>query len=61
MGFPCRVNLQLGQISLSFFEVIGCASTAIGTPGQMIVVRDILNQCYVRFDGKRQQFSFEED
>jgi hypothetical protein len=27
---------------------------------QMIIGRDILNQCCVKFDGKRQQFSFEE-
>ncbi|MGC1306702.1 MAG: hypothetical protein WA885_05695 [Phormidesmis sp.] len=42
-------------------EVIGCAAASIGGQGQMIIGRDILNQFCVKFDGKRQYFSFEFD
>ena len=61
MGFPCQANLQLGEIQLALLEVIGCEAMAIGGQDQMIIGRDILNQFCIRFDGKRQQFSFELD
>ena len=61
MGFPCQANLQLGEIQLALIEVIGCEAAAIGGQHQMIIGRDILNQFCIKFDGKRQQFSFELD
>jgi hypothetical protein len=60
-GFFCRMGIQMGEIHLPMIKVIACTAAAIGMSNQMIVRRDILNQCYVKFDGRRQQFSFEID
>ncbi len=59
IGFPCRVNLQFGERTFSLTKVVGCEAAAIGVKGQMIIGRDILNQFCIKFDGKRQRFSFE--
>ncbi len=42
-------------------EIVACESVAIGGRDQMIIGRDILNLCCIKFDGKRQRFSFEDD
>ena len=59
IGFPCRADIQLGEKRISPPRIVGCDASAIGMQGQMIVGRDILNQLCVKFDGRRQQFSFE--
>lgn len=61
MGYPCRVDLQFEDVKLPLIEVISCEAAAIGMQGLMIIGRDVLNQFCVKFDGKRQQFSFEFD
>jgi predicted aspartyl protease len=59
-GFFCRANLQIGEKRLARVSMIACEASAIGRRDQMILGRDILNLCCVRFDGRRQQFSFED-
>lgn len=59
VGFPCRADIQLGERRLSPPRIVGCDAAAIGMQSQMIIGRDILNQLCVKFDGRRQRFSFE--
>ena len=59
-GFPCQADLTIGPFSFSLLELIACESIAIGGYDQMIIGRDVLNQCCIKFDGLRQQFSFED-
>jgi Aspartyl protease len=59
-GFLCQTGIQPGEIRLSLLELVACESSAIGAGNQMIIGRDILNRFCVRFDGRRQVFSFEE-
>ncbi|MEL7356257.1 MAG: aspartyl protease family protein [Cyanobacteria bacterium J06560_6] len=62
IGFPCRIDLQLGDVELRSIRVVSCTAFSISSkPGQMIVGRDVLNQFCVRFDGKQGRFLFEED
>ncbi|NJN49599.1 MAG: hypothetical protein HC805_07325 [Alkalinema sp. RL_2_19] len=60
-GFLCKTAIQFGPIALSLVNVIACEAVAIGGQNQMIVGRDILNRCCVRFDGQRRMFAFEVD
>ncbi len=60
-GFLCDAGIQMGEIYLPKIKVVACEAAAIGWRDQIILGRDILNLCCVRFDGRRQQFSFEED
>jgi hypothetical protein len=60
-GFLCRMGIQLGEMQLPRIKVVACEAAAIGARDQMIIGRDILNLCCVKFDGRRQQFSFEEN
>jgi hypothetical protein len=60
-GFLCRMGIQLGETQLPRIKVVACEAAAIGARDQMIIGRDILNLCCIKFDGRRQQFSFEED
>jgi predicted aspartyl protease len=60
-GFLCKTAIQLGPIGLPLINVIACQAAAIGGQNQMIVGRDILNRCCMRFDGRRRIFSFEVD
>jgi predicted aspartyl protease len=59
-GFFCRAEIQLGDKRLSMVKIVACEAAAIGRRDQMILGRDILNLCCIRFDGQQQQFSFEE-
>jgi predicted aspartyl protease len=59
-GFLCQAGIQFGDLHLSLMEIVACESVAIGGRDQMIIGRDILNLCCIKFDGKRQQFSFED-
>ena len=59
-GFLCRSRIQLGEIWFLSMKLVAREAMVVGGPDQMIMGRDILNRCYVKFDGKRQQFSFEE-
>jgi predicted aspartyl protease len=61
MGFLCQAGIQLGTIRLSLLEILACEALIVGGQDQMILGRDILNLCCVKFDGRRQQLSFEED
>jgi Aspartyl protease len=60
-GFLCKTAIQLGPIELPLINVIACEAAAIGGQNQMIIGRDILNRCCVRFDGLRRMFAFEVD
>jgi hypothetical protein len=60
-GFLCKTAIQLGPIELPLINVIACEAVAIGGQNQMIIGRDILNRCCVRFDGLRRMFAFEVD
>jgi Aspartyl protease len=60
-GFLCQTGIQFGKIRLSLLELVACEAAAIGARDQMIIGRDILNRFCVRFNGRRQVFSFEED
>ncbi len=59
-GFLCRSRIQLGEIWFPSMKLVACEAMVVGGRDQMIIGRDILNQCCVKFNGKRQQFSFEE-
>jgi Aspartyl protease len=59
-GFLCKSGMQLGQIRLPAVNILACESIVVGGRDQMIIGRDILNLCCIKFDGRRQQFSFEE-
>jgi predicted aspartyl protease len=59
-GFLCQTGLWFGEIELPLLEILACEAIVVGGRDQMIIGRDILNRCCVKFDGKRQQFSFEE-
>jgi hypothetical protein len=59
IGYPCRASLAFAECSFTGVMVIACEARLIGGDQRMILGRDILNQCCVKFDGKRQQFSFE--
>jgi hypothetical protein len=61
IGYPCRASLAWAEFQLAGAMVIACEAALIGGPHRMIMGRDILNQFCVKFDGKRQQFSFEVD
>jgi hypothetical protein len=61
IGFLCKAGIQFGELYLPEIKIVACEAEAIGTRDQMIIGRDILNLCCVKFDGRRQQFSFEED
>jgi predicted aspartyl protease len=58
-GFLCKTGVQLGELCLPEIKIVACEAVAIGRRDQMIIGRDILNLCCVKFDGRRQQFSFE--
>jgi hypothetical protein len=60
-GFLCKTGIQFGELCLPEIKIVACEAAAIGARDQMIIGRDILNLCCVKFDGRRQQFSFEED
>jgi Aspartyl protease len=60
-GFLCNAGIQMGEICLPKIKVVACEAAAIGRRDQMILGRDVLNLCCVKFDGRRQQFSFEEN
>lgn len=60
-GFLCDAGIHMGELYLPKIKVVACEAAAIGRRDQMIVGRDILNLCCVRFDGRRQQFSFDQD
>jgi predicted aspartyl protease len=60
-GFLCKTGIQLGELHLPEVKIVACEAAAIGARDQMIIGRDILNRFCVRFDGRRQVFSFEED
>ena len=59
-GFLCRSRIQLGEMWFPSMKLVACEAIVVGGRDQMIIGRDILNQCCVKFNGKRQQFSFEE-
>ena len=59
-GFLCRSRIQLGEMWFPSMKLVACEAMVVGGRDQMIIGRDILNRCCVTFDGKRQQFSFEE-
>jgi predicted aspartyl protease len=59
IGYPCRVSLELGGVSFVGVKVLSCEARLIGGAQRMILGRDILNQCCIKFDGKRLRFSFE--
>jgi predicted aspartyl protease len=59
-GFLCRSRIQVGELWFPSMKLVACEAMVVGGRDQMIIGRDILNQCCVKFDGKRQQFSFEE-
>jgi hypothetical protein len=61
IGYPCRASLELAESQFKGAMLIACEAQLIGGPHRMILGRDILNQFCVKFDGKRQQFSFEVD
>jgi predicted aspartyl protease len=61
MGFFCQAGIQLGTIQLSLMEILACEALIVGGQDQMILGRDVLNLCCVKFDGRQQQFSFEDD
>ncbi len=61
IGYPCRASLGLAESQFKGAMLIACEAKLLGGPHRMILGRDILNQFCVRFDGKRQQFSFEID
>lgn len=60
-AFLCEVEIQFGEIRLPLLEILSCEAIVVGGTDQMIMGRDILNLCCVKFDGRRQQFSFEDD
>jgi Aspartyl protease len=60
-GFLCQAGIRLGAMQLSLMEILACEALIVGGQDQMILGRDILNLCCVKFDGRRRQFSFEED
>jgi hypothetical protein len=59
-GFLCRSRIQLGKIVLPSIKLVACESIVVGGRDQMIIGRDILNLCCIKFDGRRQQFSVDE-
>jgi hypothetical protein len=61
IGYPCRVSLEFAGCLFIGVKVIACEARLLGGDRQMIMGRDILNLCCVKFDGKRQRFSFEAD
>jgi predicted aspartyl protease len=61
VGYACRASLELADLRFAGVMLIACEATLIGGAQRMIVGRDILNECCVKFDGKQQQFSFEVD
>jgi hypothetical protein len=61
IGYPCRASLELAESRFVGIMVIACEAQLIGGSHRMILGRDILNLCCIKFDGKRQQFSFELD
>jgi predicted aspartyl protease len=60
-GFLCEAGIQLGEIRLPLLEILTCEAIVVGGHDQMILGRDVLNLLCVKFDGRRQQFSFEDD
>jgi predicted aspartyl protease len=60
-GFLCQAGIHVGVMQLSLIEILACEALVLGGRDQMILGRDILNLCCVKFDGRRQQFSFEVD
>jgi predicted aspartyl protease len=59
-GFLCKTGIKLGEIRVPTVNIVACESLVLGGRDQMIIGRDILNLCCIKFDGKRQQFSFED-
>jgi hypothetical protein len=59
-GFLCQTGLWFGEIQLPLLEILACEAIVVGGRDQMIIGRDILNLCCIKFDGKRQEFSFDE-
>jgi Aspartyl protease len=59
-GFLCKTGIKLGEIFLAAVNIVACESIVLGGRDQMIIGRDILNQYCIKFDGVRQQFSFED-
>jgi predicted aspartyl protease len=60
-GFLCQAGIYVGVMQLSLIEILACEALVLGGRDKMIFGRDILNLCCVKFDGRRQQFSFEAD
>jgi predicted aspartyl protease len=58
-GFLCQAGIYGGVMQFSLIEILACEALVLGGRDQMILGRDILNLCCVKFDGRRQQFSFE--
>jgi hypothetical protein len=61
IGFLCQAGIQMGTVQLSLLEILACEARIVGGQDQMILGRDILNLCCVKFDGRQRQFSFEDD
>lgn len=59
-GFLCRSRIQLGEMWFPSMKLVACEAIVVGGRDQMIIGRDILNRCCIKFDGRRQMFSFEE-
>jgi hypothetical protein len=48
-GYPCYINIWLGEKCVQAVKVYGCESERI--EGRVLIGRDILNQCCIEFDG----------
>jgi hypothetical protein len=59
-GFLCQAGMQLGEIHMPLLEILACEAIVLGGVNQMLIGRDVLNLCCIKFDGRRQQFSFED-
>ena len=60
IGYACRANLEMGEMRFEGIKLIACEAQLMGGQQRMILGRDVLNQCCIKFDGLRQQFSFED-
>ncbi len=48
-GYACYANIWLGEKCVRAVRVYGCISKSL--ENRVLIGRDVLNQCYVEFDG----------
>ena len=57
-GFACYANIALAQYQFKAVRVYGCQGEFLSQ--RILIGRDVLNQCSIRFDGFNLQVCFDE-